>query len=228
MCAKTTLLIFDPACGAARLFELPVWAQMPFVERFSLSVAAFFGCSHAGFAWTDRRALDALDALAALYEPLSVCRAFADALSSFPHAGGTAFDLCRGRSARERAAIRRTALATGRFWMADADVRSPDCVHVEALMPRALRPGDAGADVCRLQALLQRCGAHEAALSGTYCEGTRRAVLRAQQALGLGATGSASLYLQHRLQAEANSRGRFLALCSGDTAAERRGDLLRL
>lgn len=82
---------------------------MPFVERFSLSVAAFFGCSHAGFAWTDRRALDALDALAALYEPLSVCRAFADALSSFPHAGGTAFDLCRGRlhaSARRFGALR--------------------------------------------------------------------------------------------------------------------------
>ena len=220
MCATTTLLIFDPALGAARLFDLPVWEQMPFVEGFPLSVAAFLGCSHAGFAWTDRRALDALDALAAWYAPLSVNRAFADVLRSFPHAGGTAFDLCRGRPVRERAALRRAALATGRFWMADADVRSPDCLHVEVLRPRALRPGDAGADVCRLQALLQRCGAHEAALSGTYCEGTRRAVLRAEQALGLRATGCASLRLQRRLSAEAIRRGRFLAAHAG-------GDMFR-
>ena len=173
---------------------------MPFVERFSFPVSAFLSGSHTAFAWSDRRALEALDVLSAAAPlPLCVCRAFADPALPSPHGGGTVFDLGRELPTAGRAALRCAALRTGRFHRVETDALSPDCLHLESLAPRTLQLGDAGADVCRLQARLQRCGAHSIACSGTYCKGTRRAVLRMQRALALPQCGRADAALLQRL-----------------------------
>lgn len=175
---------------------------MPFVTRLSLPVRTFVGRSRASFAWSDRRALEALDALCA-QSPVSfcVCRAFADPACLSPHGGGTAFDLGRELSGADRARLRRAALDSGRFHRVEADALAPDCLHLEALPPRTLRAGDAGADVCRLQALLLRGGADGLALTGTYCERTQRAVLQCERRLGLPADGLAGAQLLRVLPA---------------------------
>ena len=141
---------------------------MPFVERFPFPVSAFLGRSHLSFAWSDRRALEALDALASSTPfPLRVSRAFSEPGCPSPHGNGTAFDVGRELPPQKRARLRCDAVRTGRFYHVGTESLPPDCLHLEALPPRALRPGDVGADVCRLQALLQRFGTQTAARSGT-------------------------------------------------------------
>lgn len=187
-----TLWIYDHLSKTPLLLRLPPWAQMPFVERFAFPAGTFLGRSHTSFAWSDRRALEALDALAALFPvPFSVSHAFADPALPSPHGSGSAFNIGRDLSPRQRTLLRHAAVRSGLFYRVSPDVLAPDCVHIEALAPRTLKPGDVGADVCQLQALLQHGGAHSVALSGTYCEETRRAVLRAQHAHSLPQTGNA-------------------------------------
>ncbi len=201
---EVTLWIYDHRARRARLFTLPTWEQMPFVERVPLPVCRFLGRARTSFAWSDRRALEALDALArAGGPPFAVCRAFADPARPGPRGDGTAFDVGRELTGAQRAALRCAALRTGRFYRVETDARAPDCLRLAALAPRTLEAGDVGADVCRLQALLLRAGAQGLALSGTFCERTRRAARQAAMALGLPADGRADARLLERLIARA-------------------------
>lgn len=195
-----TLWIYDHVLRRPQLFRLPLWAQMPFVERFSFPVSVFLGRAHLAFAWSDRRALEALDALSAAAPfPLRVSRAFAEPALPSPHGGGTAFDVGRELPPPARARLRRAAVRTGRFYHVGTESLPPDCLHLEALAPRTLRPGDTGADVCRLQALLQHCGLQGVARSGTYCQSTQQAVLHLQRTLSLPPSGAVDVPLLQRL-----------------------------
>ena len=108
---EVTLWIYDHRARRARLFTLPTWEQMPFVERVPLPVCRFLGRARTSFAWSDRRALEALDALArAGGPPFAVCRAFADPARPGPRGDGTAFDVGRELTGAQRAALRCAAL----------------------------------------------------------------------------------------------------------------------
>ena len=193
------IFVYHEENGAFSLHELPYSAQMPFVAHLPFTVEDFFSSARSDVAWTERRALDALDRLfVESGVAFSVDGAFRRGNGEgrrcvSMHDAGLAFRLGEGLPAEQRVRLRGEALRSGRFSCVQMPYACGRSVHVCVGEERpALGLGDAGAQVFVLQdALINASNWYAGALSGMYCHATARAVRRAQLALGLPVTGRA-------------------------------------
>ncbi len=185
------LLVYDERADACSAFWLPPDAQMPFVTRLRFPCSDFTGGAICETAWTDRRALLALDRLAELADtPLSVCGAFRRT-GPLCRRTGTAFDIGLRLPPAQLHDLRRAALASGAFTRVLPSYVSGD--RVTAILdcaPAVLELGCRGAAVCALQDALLSEGLFAGPVTGIFDENTRRAVLRHQRLTGLPQTGA--------------------------------------
>ena len=190
------LYVWEPENAAFLIHECPPEAQMPYVDHLRFSVYDYVRGGKTDLCWADRRGLSALDGL---YRrsgvPFRVDCGFrrpvgpgTDPLS--PHCAGLAFDVGKDLPPPEREALRSAALNGGWFHRVQMPYESGLSLHL-ALCPFPTRLGsrDAGPAVLALQDLLLRCRLYRGALTGTYCNETRRAVLRLQRKADLPETG---------------------------------------
>lgn len=185
------LLVYDERVDACSAFSLPPDAQMPFVTGFRFPCSDFAGGAKCETAWTDRRALLALDRLAELAGvPFTVCGAF-KRTGPLPRRTGTAFDIGLHLPPAQLSQLRRAALASGAFTRVLPSYVSGDRVTVIFdCAPTVLKPGCRGAAVCALQDALLMEGLFSGPVTGAFDENTRRAVLRHQRLTGLPQTGA--------------------------------------
>ncbi len=190
------VLIWNPDAGAFDVVNPAMEESMPYAESLMLSAAAFFGASPNDIAWTDRRALESLDRLCRRFgQPFSVDHAFCRMAAGKPfsmHATGTAFAVGRTLPPEERGRLFRCALESGLFGYVGMPYDGGDTVRLSQMrtLPR-LSVGDRGVAVCVLQDALLQKKLYRAALTGTFCLETRRALLRLQAAKGIAQTGVA-------------------------------------
>lgn len=169
---------------------------MPGLTILPMLVEDFFYLSCTDVAWTHRAALDALDQLCLEFdEPFSVDLAFRPpirerSLRGVQHAAGIAFEIGRTLPQERRQALYYAALKSELF----SDVLPPYLAgrSVRVSLARGLPGlsfGDVGVHVFLLQTALLEGGLYRGALTGRFCEQTRRGVRRLQLALGLPASG---------------------------------------
>ena len=185
------LLVYDERVDACSAFSLPPDAQMPFVTRLRFPCSDFTGGAACETAWTDRRALLALDRLAELFgAPFAVSGAFRRT-GPLARRAGTAFDIGLHLPPAELNGLRRAALTSGAFTRVLPSYVSGDrVIAIFDCAPAVLEFGCRGAAVCALQDALLAEGLFAGPVSGTFDEHTRRAVLRHQRLFGLPQTGA--------------------------------------
>lgn len=185
------LLVYDERVDACSAFWLPPDAQMPFVTGLPFPCSDFTGGAACETAWTDRRALLALDRLAELAgAPFTVCGAFRRA-GPLSRRTGTAFDIGLHLPPAQLNGLRRAALSSGAFTRVLPSYVSGD--RVTAIFDCAqavLELGCRGAAVCALQDALLAEGLFAGPVTGAFDENTRRAVLRHQRLTGQPQTGA--------------------------------------
>ncbi len=142
---------------------------MPHVRRFFFPVSDFMRGAHSAVAWTDARALRALDALAAQYPaPFRVTSAFRR-WPDVRRASGLFFTLL----GEQPALLRVCALESGLFAAVSPPFAGGDTVSVTA---SCAQEGLCGVNILLLQDALLGLGLYSGPLSGTLCHGTRSAL----------------------------------------------------
>lgn len=145
--------------------------QMPHVRRFFFPVSDFLAGARSAVAWTDARALHALDTLAAQYPaPFTVSCAF----RRWPDARRN-HGLCFSLHTDCPSHLRACALESGLFQTVSPPFLGGSTVTLTA----SCIPGDrAGVHILALQDALLGQGLFAGPLSGTLCAETQRALKR--------------------------------------------------
>lgn len=183
------IFIYDPISGG---FSCPQEADTPLL----LQLYALPCC----LAWTDRRLLDAYDALMAQFGPLAVDASFRPPRQGqSAHFAGLALDMGRGLAPARREALRRACRQRGLFTYVEAAYTAPCWIHAELSIAPActpgrgypfLAPGAAGPHVFLLQELLLQRG-FPCLLCGRFTQDTALALRLYQLRHGLPAHGCA-------------------------------------
>ncbi len=151
--------------------------QMPHVQRFFFPVSDFIAGAHSAVAWTDTRALVALDMLARRYPaPFTVRSAFRRYPDTHRNSG-----LCFSLVSEKPKALRACCLESGLFASVSPPYLGGQAVTVAIDCPPC---GDCGVHVFALQDALKYRGFFTGPLSGTLCLDTRRALARLTNAEG--------------------------------------------
>lgn len=151
--------------------------QMPHVQRFFFPVSDFTAGAHSAVAWTDARALMALDMLARHYPaPFTVRCAF----RRFPDVQRNR-GLCFSLMSDKPNALRACCLQSKLFLSVSPPFFGGQAVTVVADCPPA---GERGVHIFAMQDALKYQGLFSGPLSGTLCLETRRALARLTNAGG--------------------------------------------
>lgn len=153
-----------------------------------------------GIAWTDRRVLNAYEALGDAFGPVDVERCFLPpGKGQSPHYAGLALDMGRKLAEEQRRQLRAFCLKSPMFAYVEPPYLTPNWVHGEVAAGAACTPGrgypflalgDAGPHVFLLQELLTRRG-FPCLLCGHFNQDTRRALEAYQSHFGLPVHGHA-------------------------------------
>lgn len=138
--------------------------QMPHVQRFFFPVSDFTAGAHSAVAWTDARALTALDMLARRYPDI--------------HRNS---GLCFSLVSEKPEALRACCIESGLFASVSPPFLGGQAVTVTIDCPPS---GDCGVHIFALQDALKYRGFFTGPLSGTLCLETRRALARLTNAGG--------------------------------------------
>lgn len=178
------LSVFHAKERMIRQHSLDPGVQTPGLTHMGLPVSDFAGgFSHA---WTDMRALLALDALAMHFdEAFPVCRAFRPDAPP-PFCFGTGFTVGRGLPWKRLEALRRAALNCGLFTRVSPAYDAGDRIELSCCpVPAALSIGSMGPEIFALQNALNAFGCFPGPLTGLFGDKTRRALNAWQRAQNL-------------------------------------------
>ena len=216
------ILVYNPTTNKMETYYRELNDPMPYSEDKFLSVKEFRGSSKSDVLWTDKRAIEAFNALRRKFgSPIRVGYAF-KRIGEGGHAGmsqhyaGMAFDIGQNMGDAARDKIRRIAIDNKLFTYVEPKYLTPTWVHVDK---RDTRPacstggyplvkfGSKGVYVAVLQDALNTLGYNAGAIDGIFGNNTRNAVLRYQRSRGLTADGIVGCNTWRALtQQVANSR----------------------
>lgn len=179
------LLIHDERNQKMLARALPACAQLPFVTQFGFCARDYCKPAVPETVFAQRRALEALDKLAALSEmPFTVAAAFSEK-RSLPHALGLAFDL-DVPSPNEKALLTRLAIRHCGFCVLPAALSGERLCLRLTPQPFALSLGSIGTSVCLAQRLLNELGLYRGPVTGLFDQATALAVKKLRFAHGPG------------------------------------------
>ncbi len=181
-------------------YDLKLSQDMPYTGGF-LAVKDFRGQSRSAYIWSDTRALEAFR---------RACRYFGSRIpvnyafrrieegghkSHSAHYAGMAFDMGKWMPATERCALRKLLLREHLFSYIEPSCIAPIGIHAQVCTPVSIYPnasvGSCGTHICVLQDALRIVGAYRAALTGCFCDMTKKALCRFQHDNHICASGIA-------------------------------------
>ncbi len=181
-------------------YDLDTSQDMPYTAGF-LTVNDFRGQSRSAYIWSDTRALEAFQRACKRYgSRIPVNYAFrrleeGGHKSRSAHYAGMAFDMANRMPAAECAGLRDLLLRERLFSYVEPSCITPVGLHAQVDSPLDTYPnagiGSCGTHICVLQDALRIVDVYHAALTGHFCETTRRALCRFQHAHHIPATGFA-------------------------------------
>lgn len=195
---------------------------MPYNTGNTLTVREFRGSSQSPTLWTTRRVMESFNDLRSRWgSPINVGFAFkrpweGGHSNQSQHYAGTALDMAQGWTNAQRASLRSTASASGRWSYIEPVSISPTWVHVDRRQaPSAcaagyptLSQGSLSTYVLVLEDGLNTLGFQTGGLDGIFGNDTRNAVIAFQQSQGLTTDGIVDCATWTALQSAVVAKGR--------------------
>ena len=199
-----TIYVYNPQSNNMETYYRGEGETMPYATPGTLPVGEFRGSSRSSVLWTDRRAMDAWNALRSAWgRNIYVGYAFKRVWEGghtpqSQHYAGVAFDMGQNLSPSERDALRNLAYSLGVWSYIEPAYLTPTWVHVDTrLGPPAcveggypvVQYGSIGVYVLTLQDALNAVGFTGSGLDGIFGRGTLSSVTRFQSSQGLTPDG---------------------------------------
>ncbi|OQB23274.1 MAG: putative peptidoglycan binding domain protein [Firmicutes bacterium ADurb.Bin182] len=195
-----TLFVYNQADSRVEIH--PSDGELPYVNNSRLTAQQLTGKELTAVAWTDKRLLEAYDALCGLWGgPIRVNHAFCRFRSGMhkaqsAHYAGLAMDLGRGMNISDLNRLRVLAVKSGDWSYVEPAHIAPTWVHVE-LQPGkkrysypSLSAGDSSAYCFVLQDALKAMG-YDLAFTGSIDAATLRALKKFQHEFNIPVSGRA-------------------------------------
>lgn len=214
------ILVYNPSTNRMEVYYRGLSESMPYAQH--LTVGEFRANSRTDTLWTDKRFMQAWNALRNAYgKPIPVGYAFKrigegghTAMSE--HYAGIAMDIGQALTSAERDDVRNLASRLGVFTYIEPKVLTPTWIHIDKRfgIPACsgggfptVSYGSKGVYVATLQDALGTLGYSTGTIDGIFGAGTRDAVMRFQRANGLPTDGVVGCNTWERIVNKANGAG---------------------
>jgi hypothetical protein len=202
-------------------YEMNLDDAMPYVDGRTMTVREFRGKSGSNILWTDRRAMEAWNALRSAWgKPVNIGFAFRRIgenghAAQSQHYAGVSFDVAQSMSKPNRDALRSLAEDLGVWGYVEPARLTPTWVHFDRRTGRpacsagypVLKEGARGVYAAVLQDALSTVGVPVGSIDGIFGPNTKKAVRAFQRGNGLVADGVVGCGTWSALAPMANGAG---------------------
>ena len=217
------ILVYNPDTKKVEKYDRDLSAPMPYTTGTHLKVSEFKSNSISSVVWSDKRFLQTYNNFRIYYgKPIYIGYCYKRIWEGghgdqSQHYAGGAFDCGQNTNNEERSDLREAARRFGAWSYVEPASMTPTWVHFDRrLSPPAcpgggyisLSQGSRGVYVLILQDALNAVGTTGSGLDGIFGEKTKDAVMRYQQANGLGADGMVGCATWRSLTNKANGIGK--------------------